>query len=205
VGVTRPVLWAGRQARKLPGGREFWSVSTAETSLPIAGVSTYPKCGTGQAAEKVHGVTAGNPISDQAGNCFATNSHRPGPRESPQLRADRRRLWQRHRHFREALPNLGLLYVVGIQSSVSVWKPRSRTPAQADNGKASDAPPSCYAAMASTIRLRTRVAMSYGLRWNTVQWREGTGKPLRSRFAALRPTSSHPTIGAANPAPRSGC
>ncbi len=67
------------------------SISTAEASLLTRSVDA------GQAAEKGHGGTAGNPISNQAGNCFATSSHRPGPRDPHRSGTGGRGLRQRHR------------------------------------------------------------------------------------------------------------
>ena len=48
--------------------------------------------------------------------------------------------------FREGITQLGLLDAVGVQSSMSVWRP-GRCPR--GNGKGSDALPSCYAGIAN--------------------------------------------------------
>ena len=55
--------------------------------------------------------------------------------------------------FREGITELGLLYVIGIQSSVSVWPP-GQAPLPKRNGKESDVPPSCYVAVANMFRWR---------------------------------------------------
>src|ERR1700687_1608457 len=90
------VLWTGWQARELPRGGEFVDQHCggefADRLAALLTGSMDPRHET----EKDHGHTAGNPFSNQAGNCFATNSHRPGPRDSPRSGTDGRRLWQRH-------------------------------------------------------------------------------------------------------------
>jgi SRSO17 transposase len=94
--------------------------------------------------------------------------------------------------FRDGITELGLLYVVGIQSSVSVWPP-GRAPLPKRKWKGVGRP--------TTVLRRDRrhrpvsvreLAMSLPFSaWKTVRWREGTGKPLRSRFAAVRIRPAH--------------
>ena len=94
--------------------------------------------------------------------------------------------------FREAIAELGLRYVVGIMSSVSVWKP-----GEAPLSKAG------WKGMGRPTRLLRRDSghkpiavkeLAHSLpasAWKTVAWRQGTKQSLRSRFAALRIRPAH--------------
>jgi SRSO17 transposase len=94
--------------------------------------------------------------------------------------------------FRDGITELGLLYVLGIQSSVSVWPP-GRAPLPKRKWKGIGRP--------TTLLRRSRrhrpvsvreLAMSLPFTaWKTVRWREGTREALRSRFAALRIRPAH--------------
>jgi SRSO17 transposase len=89
--------------------------------------------------------------------------------------------------FRSGLSALGLHYVVGVQSTLSVWpvgveplppKPRSgrgRPPSRLQRD--GDHHP------VSAKELAMRLAEEA---WRTVTWREGSNQPLSSRFAAVR-------------------
>jgi SRSO17 transposase len=94
--------------------------------------------------------------------------------------------------FREAIRELGLPYVVGVQSSMSVWKPGTGPlPKPAWKGKGR--PPKLgrrdrHHAPLSVKELAFSLPPSA---WTTVTWREGTRHPLRSRFAAVRVRSAH--------------
>ena len=73
------------------------SISTAEASLPIAWRLYLPELWTeDKKRRKATGIPRGNQFSNQAGNCLATNSHRPGPRDPRGSGSDRRRVWERH-------------------------------------------------------------------------------------------------------------
>ena len=94
--------------------------------------------------------------------------------------------------FRNGITELGLLYVVGIQSSVSAWPP-GRAPLPKRKWKGIGRP--------TTLLRRDRRHRPVSVRelamnlpfsaWKTVRWREGTGEALRSRFAALRIRPAH--------------
>jgi SRSO17 transposase len=89
--------------------------------------------------------------------------------------------------FRQALLDMGLEYVVGIQPTLSVWPP----------GK-EPLPPKPRKSMGRPPKLRQRAPnhqpvlakdLTAGLApkdWQTVPWRDGTKKKLQSRFAAVR-------------------
>lgn len=90
--------------------------------------------------------------------------------------------------FRRALIERGLQYMVGIRSSILAWpsgigplpppprKPgRGRKPTQFRRNP--NQPPSTVLHLAKTLPPEV---------WKTVEWREGSKGPMRSRFTALR-------------------
>jgi SRSO17 transposase len=89
--------------------------------------------------------------------------------------------------FRAALTAAGLVYAVGVQSNVGVWPPGpGPLPAAAWTGRGR---------RATLLRrdkdhrpvLAKQLAQSLpASAWSEVRWREGTNKPLASRFAAVR-------------------
>lgn len=95
--------------------------------------------------------------------------------------------------FREALAGMEMQYVLGVQSTTTVWPPgagplpppvwkggRGR-PAQRLRRDAEHVP---VAAKKLALSLPAKA-------WKTVTWREGSRQPLRSRFAALRVRPAH--------------
>ena len=94
--------------------------------------------------------------------------------------------------FRERVAELGLEYVVGVQGSTTVWKA----------GEA-PLPPKKYSGRGRPPKLlrrdekqqpvsvkRLAMELSRG-EYRSVSWRQGTVKPLRSRFAAVRLRPAH--------------
>ena len=94
--------------------------------------------------------------------------------------------------FREGIRALGLLYVVGVQSSTAVWKP-GQDPLPRRKWKGIGRPTSLLRRHRGHHPISVReLAMSLpASAWKTVIWREGTRKPLRSRFAAVRTRPAH--------------
>ncbi len=96
--------------------------------------------------------------------------------------------------FRAGVGELGLCYVLGVQSSTSVWRPGTaplppRPKLRAGPGRPQtclqhrpDQKPISLAALAKTLP---------GQAWRTVTWREGSKTALSSRFAALRVRPAH--------------
>ena len=95
--------------------------------------------------------------------------------------------------FREALAGMELRYVVGVQSSTTIWPPGAEPlpPAPWKGGRGRPA-----------SRLRrdpdhaplSAKQLALGLpakAWKTITWREGTRRPLRSRFARVRIRPAH--------------
>lgn len=96
--------------------------------------------------------------------------------------------------FREALSALELSYCVGVQSSTTVWpEGRGPLPPKATQSKTRGRqavrlrrdphhPPLSLKELAASLPSQA---------WQTVSWREGTNRTLRSRFAAARVRPAH--------------
>jgi len=95
--------------------------------------------------------------------------------------------------FRSSLTQLGLSYVVGIESSTTVWEPGQQP---------LPAPPRKPGRGATPKRLQrnadhqpvTVKQLALGLpssAWKDIAWRSGSQKTLRSRFAAVRVRPAH--------------
>ena len=94
--------------------------------------------------------------------------------------------------FRDGITELGLLYVVGIQSSASVWPP-GQAPLPKRKWKGIGRPTTLWRRdrrhrPVSVRELAMSLPLSVG---KTVRWREGTRETLRSRFAAVRVRPAH--------------
>ncbi len=115
--------------------------------------------------------------------------------------------------FRDGITEIGLAYVVGIQSSTSVWPPGVEP-----------LPPKQWSGRLSTRRRGGRPTsairrdaehqpisakqLALGLpkwAWRRVTWREGTNTKLASRFAALRVRPAHRDYHRATPRPEEWC
>jgi SRSO17 transposase len=94
--------------------------------------------------------------------------------------------------FRSGLTEMGLCYVVGIQSSTSLWPPATG-PLPAKPWSGNGRPPSLMRRHRQHKPLSAKeLAQTLPKRaWRTVTWREGTNAPLSSRFAAMRVRPSH--------------
>jgi SRSO17 transposase len=94
--------------------------------------------------------------------------------------------------FRDGISKLGLSYVVGVQSELSVWPPgmtplppkpwsgRGRPPTRIRRDPAHR--PTSVKALAHELPRRA---------WKRVRWREGTKGAMSSRFAAVRVRPAH--------------
>lgn len=89
--------------------------------------------------------------------------------------------------FRTGLSALGLAYVVGVQPTLSVWRPGERPlPAKPWSGKGR--PPSLLRRSPDNRPVSARaLAEQLPIKaWQSITWREGTNVDLASRFAAVR-------------------
>src|ERR1700722_2058418 len=89
--------------------------------------------------------------------------------------------------FRAGVTELGLPYVVGVQSSTTVWEP-GKQPLPAKPWKGRGRPPRLLRRdpehqPVSTKQLAIALPSSA---WKGIRWRQGSSRTLRSRFAALR-------------------
>jgi SRSO17 transposase len=94
--------------------------------------------------------------------------------------------------FRAGLTELGLPYVVGVQSSTSVWAP-GKAPLPAKPWSGQGRPPRLLRRDPDHLPVSVReLGLSLAARaWKTITWRAGTKQPLKSRFAALRVRPAH--------------
>jgi SRSO17 transposase len=102
--------------------------------------------------------------------------------------------------FRDGVAELGLQYVVGVQSSMTVWEPGKQPLPAKPRGK-----------MGRPARLLQRSAdhqpvsvkqLAMGLSshaFKEITWREGTDRKLQSRFAAIRVRAAHRDYEKAEP------
>jgi SRSO17 transposase len=102
--------------------------------------------------------------------------------------------------FRSTIAELGLQYVVGVQSSFSVWEPGTR-PLPPRARKATGRPPRLLRRDEDHKPVSVK-NMAFSLpteAWKSVTWRQGTAGKLRSRFAALRVRPAHRDYWQAEP------
>src|SRR5580658_1182599 len=95
--------------------------------------------------------------------------------------------------FRAALTQLGLQYVVGIESSTTVWKPGQQPLPAAPRKPGRGAPPKRLRRSADHQPISAK-QLALGLpssAWKDIGWRQGSQKALRSRFAAVRLRPAH--------------
>lgn len=94
--------------------------------------------------------------------------------------------------FRSGVTELGLQYVLGVQSSVSVWEPGCE-PLPPLPRKPTGRPPRLLRRDQDHQPISAKqLALSLPEKeWTTVSWRQGTRQKLRSRFAALRVRPAH--------------
>jgi SRSO17 transposase len=94
--------------------------------------------------------------------------------------------------FRTELTKLELPYVVGVQSTLSVWEP-GKEPKPAPRGRGTGRPPKLLRRDPEHQPVSVKqLALSLPAgHWKTVTWRQGVKQKLRSRFAAIRVRPAH--------------
>ena len=94
--------------------------------------------------------------------------------------------------FRRAITELGLDYMVGVQSTTTVWKPGAG-PLEAKPWSGMGRPPTLLRRSKSHQPVSVKqLAVSLPAKdWTNVSWREGSAGKMRSRFAALRVRPAH--------------
>ena len=105
--------------------------------------------------------------------------------------------------FRQQLGRLGLEYVVGVQSSTTVWRP-GEEPLPAAESQGAGRPPKRWRRSAERQPVSVKQwAMELGRgAFRRLSWRAGTKQPLRSRFAAVRVRAAHRDYGRDEPHPQ---
>jgi SRSO17 transposase len=102
--------------------------------------------------------------------------------------------------FRTGVTDLDLQYVVGVQSSITIWEP-DRKPLPPLPRKRRGRPPRLLRRDKKHKPVSAQqLALSLPAgSWKTVTWRQGTRKQLRSRFAAVRIRPAHRDYWRAEP------
>ena len=108
--------------------------------------------------------------------------------------------------FREGITRLGLLYVVGIHSSTSLWAPDSG-PLPPKRWRGQGRPPSRIRRdrKHQPVSVRELALALPQSAWHRVTWREGTNAKLTSRFAAVRVRPAHRDYHRTTPRPAEWC
>ena len=102
--------------------------------------------------------------------------------------------------FRHALTELRLQYVVGVQSSMTVWEPGKQPLAAKPRGKMGRPPRLLQRSAEHQPIAVKQLAMSLpSAVFRKISWREGTERTLRSRFAAVRIRPAHRDYWKAEP------
>jgi SRSO17 transposase len=102
--------------------------------------------------------------------------------------------------FRNALSELGLPYVVGVQSSMTVWEP-GKQPLPPKPRRKMGRPPRLLQRTAKhqPVAVKHLATSLPALTFKEISWREGTDRKLRSRFAAVRVRPAHRDYEKAEP------
>ena len=102
--------------------------------------------------------------------------------------------------FRQGLTELGLQYVVGVQSSITVWEPGKQPLPAKPRGKMGRPPRLLQRSAEHQPIAVKQLAMSLpSAVFRKISWREGTERTLRSRFAAVRIRPAHRDYWKAEP------
>jgi SRSO17 transposase len=102
--------------------------------------------------------------------------------------------------FRDGLTALGLPYVVGVQSSMTVWEPGKQPLPAKPRGKTGRPPRLLQRSTGHQPVSVKQLAMSLpSTAYQQITWREGTDRKLQSRFAAVRVRAAHRDYEKAEP------
>jgi SRSO17 transposase len=102
--------------------------------------------------------------------------------------------------FRAQLTEWKLPYIVGIQTTVTVWKPGEQ-PKPAPGGKGMGRPPKLLQrdTKHQPVTVKDLALSLPSAAWKKVSWRQGVKKKLTSRFAGLRVRPAHRDYERAEP------
>src|SRR5206468_9329843 len=94
--------------------------------------------------------------------------------------------------FRDGLTELELAYVVGVQSSMTVWEPgKQPLPAKPRGKTGRPARLLQRSANHQPVSVKQLAMSQPTTAFREITWREGTDRKLRSRFAAVRVRAAH--------------
>jgi SRSO17 transposase len=102
--------------------------------------------------------------------------------------------------FRDGLTELDLQYVVGVQSSMTVWEP-GKQPLPAKSRGTMGRPPRLLQRSTDhqPVSVKQLAKSLPSTAFKEIAWREGTDRKLRSRFAAVRVRPAHRDYEKAEP------
>ena len=104
--------------------------------------------------------------------------------------------------FRDGLTELGLQYVVGVQSSMTVWEPGKQPLPAKSRGKMGRPPRLLQRSIGHPSVSVKQLAISLpSTAFKEITWREGTDRKLQSRFAAVGVRPAHRDNEKAEPHP----
>jgi SRSO17 transposase len=102
--------------------------------------------------------------------------------------------------FRDGVTALGLQYVAGVQSSMTVWEPGKQPLPAKPRAKVGRPPRLLQRSTTHQPVSVKQVAMCLpSTAFKEITWREGTDRKLRSRFAAIRVRAAHRDYEKAEP------
>jgi SRSO17 transposase len=105
-------------------------------------------------------------------------------------------------HFRATITELGFTYIVGVQSSTTVWKP-GESPLEKKPWKGQGRPPTLLRRDKNhqPVSVKQLALSLLPEAWRNISWREGSQDKLRSRFAAVRIRPAHRDTWKSQPHP----
>ena len=105
--------------------------------------------------------------------------------------------------FRTAVTELGLQYVMGVESSTSVWEPGQQPLPAPPQKPGRGAPPKRLQRNANHLPVSAKqLALALpASAWKQVRWRQGVEGMLQSRFAAVRVRPAHRDYKRTEPRP----
>src|SRR5947209_5214462 len=176
------------------------SVATWSSSLPIAYRLYLPKewaedserCEKAEVPEEVEFQTKPEIALDQIRAAVGANMDRGV------VLADA--AYGINTEFRDGVTELGLQYVVGVQSSMTVWEPGKQPLPAKPRGKMGR-PPRLLQRSADhqPVSVKQLVMGLSSHAFKGITWREGQDRKLQSRFAAVRVRAAHREYEKAEP------
>jgi SRSO17 transposase len=108
--------------------------------------------------------------------------------------------------FRDGITAAGLAYVVGVQSTISLWPPGQHPlPPKTWSGRGRPTSAIRRDADHQPVSAKTMALALPKRAWRRVTWREGSNTMLTSRFAAVRVRPAHRDYARSTPRPEEWC